>query len=225
MERGYEPEVDIIIPYRNEEASLPALCTSLLGLHYPNDKFKILFIDDHSDDKSSEIIREFLEDKLNFTIISLHDVFGKKSAIKKAWEHSEAEFLVHTDGDTTMGADWLNALLKPFAKEQIQFVSGPVCYEQGKGEFLTFTQREFAALVAIGAAHIQMKLPMICNGANLAYRNSLLKDIDLLDEKASGDDVFLMRSAFKLKIPIQCFFKKMKMPWLQQKDLRLLLNL
>lgn len=76
-------------------------------------------------------------------------------------------------------------------------VSGPVVYTKSDGFWQRIVTLDYSGLVAIGAAYIEWHLPMICNGANLAYRKSLVSEVNLKENKASGDDVFILQSAFE----------------------------
>ena len=49
-------EISIIIPARNERTNLPNLLNSLAQLDYPEDKYEIILINDHSTDGSREYL-------------------------------------------------------------------------------------------------------------------------------------------------------------------------
>ena len=201
-----DERICILIPFRNEEQNLIPLLQSLQQMEYSKDKMEIVFINDHSEDESVEIIESF---GLNFKsrIIHLSNSEGKKAAIRKAWEMTDCDIYVHTDADCKVPADWLNSLLSPFHESDIMFVSGPVVFPQPKTYFERLIHIDFAALIAIGAAHIQWKQPLICNGANLAYRSEAISAVDLISQHSSGDDVFLMQS-ISLQYPNSIAFVK-----------------
>lgn len=187
------PSVSIVIAFRNEIDSLPNLLNSLQNLNTEKAEVKLYFINDHSTDDSVKCIKEFSL-KFPYDIIHLKETFGKKAAIQKAWELVDSQVIIHTDADCILSPNWLNEMVKPFGNEDIQFVSGPVRYVLEHRFFFKLLQLDFASLIAIGAAHIQWGKPMICNGANLAYRKTAMQSIQLNEKYSSGDDVFLMQS-------------------------------
>ena len=67
----------------------------------------------------------------------------------------------------------------------------------GDRSFLARIQTvEFASLVGSTAAAIGLRHPMMCNGANLAFRKSIFEEVNGYEGNthiASGDDEFLMR--------------------------------
>jgi cellulose synthase/poly-beta-1,6-N-acetylglucosamine synthase-like glycosyltransferase len=74
-------------------------------------------------------------------------------------------------------------------------VTGPVLYSQEKNWFERLQSLEFLALVTAGAGSLGMNRPLIANGANLAYRKTVFKQVagfTGLAQIASGDDDLLM---------------------------------
>ena len=85
-------EFSIVIPFRNEANFLPDLLDSILELNYDKHKFEILFIDDHSEDNSVELIRRKLnKTQIDFRILTNENPSAspKKEAITKAISQSK----------------------------------------------------------------------------------------------------------------------------------------
>ena len=55
----------VVIPFRNEAENLLGLLESISKLKYPRHKFEIIFVDDDSNDGSTEIIERFFLIKEN----------------------------------------------------------------------------------------------------------------------------------------------------------------
>ena len=53
------PGVSIIVPAWNEEATVYKTVRSILALHYPKDKLKILLVDDGSTDGTWNVMQKF----------------------------------------------------------------------------------------------------------------------------------------------------------------------
>ncbi len=189
--------VSLLIPFRNEIKNLDALLRTLNDLTISTIKLEILFINDHSTDGGEKIIQNY-KGPLHIKLLELSDTSGKKAAINKGWQQCKGKIILQTDADCLLPQRWLQAMLAPFAEDKILLACGPVKFTTPKNFWQRIVALDFAALIAIGAAHIGWEKPMICNGANLAYRSRILNDgITLNDKRASGDDVFLLQSAFK----------------------------
>lgn len=201
-----EQSVSIVIPFRNEELFLGSLLCSLVGLEKERLEVEVILVDDHSTDDSLAVIDGY-RDTLNIKVLSLNKSYGKKEALKLGWDAAASEIIIQTDADCIVTEEWLETMVAPFKDEKIMMVSGPVKYFKAKNFFARIVEYDFLGLIAIGASHIAWKLPMICNGANMAYRKKVIKDIELLDHKASGDDVFLMQSVYEKDVNSIVFVK------------------
>ncbi len=188
--------VTILVPFRNEETNLPMLLNTFTNLNLNNLEVQYLFIDDHSSDRSNNIVATFLEYNKG-KLLSLIEGKGKKAAIALSWQNISTELIVQTDADCEVYENWLQHLLISFQDEEVKLVSGPVQFYKEDSFFKNLVALDFAGLIAIGAAHIGWQKAMICNGANLAYRTEVIQQADLKTSKASGEDVFLMESVVR----------------------------
>lgn len=186
------PFVSVVVAFRNEEANLNALLSAMEAQDYPMDKWELILMNDHSTDGGVACI-ERRNLCINHTVVNTVGQ-GKKAAIKEAWGIARHECIVHTDADCSMGPLWLQSMAAPLATRSTDFVAGPVRYRKQTTFFQRLLGLEFAGLVAIGGAHIQWGNAMICNGANLAYKRKWIDSLDLHESRASGEDVFLMKS-------------------------------
>lgn len=183
----------IIVAFRNERDNLPRLVEAMNKQKLPFEQWNVLFIDDHSTDSGASIIQE-ANPSFHFSIQNLPDSLqGKKAALQYAQNFLKTTIAVHTDADCHFSELWLQTIVAQFYDPKVRFVSAPVIFENDKSFLEALVQLEFAALIAMGAAHIYNQEPLICNGANLAYRRDSLSALDIYSsQKASGDDTFLM---------------------------------
>ena len=187
--------ISILVPFRNESNALPRLIESLNQLDINNISVEVIFINDHSSDSSCDLLSLC---KLPFSVYHLDEKKGKKSAIELGWVKSKGDILFQTDADCILPQKWAQLMLKSFDHSTVNFVSGPVFFDDPKNFWQKLVALDFMSLIAIGAAHIYWRKPLMCNGANMAYRRSLIANADIQTSKASGDDVFLLQSAFRL---------------------------
>jgi biofilm PGA synthesis N-glycosyltransferase PgaC len=185
------PLISVIVPFRNEEKNVNRLLDSLQAQTYKN--FEILFIDDHSHDRSSEILAT--RGIVNLTVLN-NKGEGKKSAITTGLQVANGSLIATTDADCILPDRWLSEICHHFVDERVKLIFGGVRTHQDKIFFSTLQAIEFASLIGSGAATAALHFPTMCNGANLAYRRSAFEEVNGYEGNlriASGDDEFLMR--------------------------------
>lgn len=195
--------ISIIIPFRNESKNILGSLESIEGLNYPEDKYEVIYVDDNSTDNSVILVKSHKR-KSNIKILSLGDEISAKGNKKRALlygiENSGGDIIVTTDADCVHPENWLNELLGCF-DPQTAFVSGPVEFMESPYLFPKIQKIEFEGLILAGAGLIGSGNPVICNGANIAYRKSAFYEVGgLIDnlDLSSGDDVFLMQKITRL---------------------------
>ncbi len=188
-----QPKVSVIVAFRNEEKKISALVKSLLSQTYKNLEF--IFVDDHSEDNSVEILKTFSDSRLK--LLSLDDDFGKKAALRYGYENSSGEILYFTDADCIIKPDCIALMIAEMKTRNYSMICGPVCFANGKGFWNKLFQLEFLSLTGSGAAGFFMNKPFMCNGANFAVEREVYKSADLNTKYSSGDDVFLLHYAHK----------------------------
>ena len=194
--------ISVIIPFRNEFDNILHSLKSIEEQNYPKDKFEVIYVNDSSSDDSFDKLKSKIAHK-HIRVISVPEEFAnkahKKRAIRFGIENAKGEIVVTTDADCTHKNNWLSTLLSGFDKNTA-LISGPVEFKEEKGFFNQLQRLEFASLIITGAGLIGANKPMICNGANLAYRKSIFYEVGGFDgqmELSSGDDEILMQRIWK----------------------------
>ena len=99
--------VSLIIPVRNEEQNIPGLIRSIREQDYPGRLLEVIFIDDHSDDRSFELISEHISGIENFHLMrSTGSV--KKMALQTGFEKATGDLIITTDTDCHHSSRWLS---------------------------------------------------------------------------------------------------------------------
>lgn len=199
----------VVIPFRNEAEQLENTIAGLTQLNYPPNMFEIVFIDDHSTDQSIEILTRHIPSlrKLcaNVLVISNAGV-GKKIALHTGIYAANYDRIITLDADIIAPSELLNSYNACFQQKGVQFVAGAVV-TRGSSSFLNnFQQLDFLSLVGSGGSLIHLGLPVMCNGANLAFTKSGYLAVGGHQSHAtiaSGDDVFLLH-AFAKKFSPDC---------------------
>lgn len=192
--------VSIIVPARNEERDIASCIQSILQQRYPSSLMECIIVDDHSEDNTARIVKQF--DSPILHLISLHDQgispstnSYKKKALEAGIAGAGGELIITTDADCTMEQDWLNHMVAHYEKTGDQFIAAPVKIKHRGGWLSIFQVLDFTSLQGITAASVHRGFHSMCNGANLAYTKNAFYTVEGfrdIDRKASGDDMLLM---------------------------------
>lgn len=195
------PFISIIIVGRNESVNIKPCIDSILTNEYPKTKYEIIYIDDGSDDDSIDILNSIksvnfsfyrLEDLVNSKIITNH----KKTALKQAVKLAKGEIILQTDADTVVGKKWIKSqAVQYLSRENINLITAPVLFFKGTSLLEQFQYYDILTTMGITGAGIRSKKFFMANGANMSYRKSLYQNIEINENFASGDDIFLIGKA------------------------------
>jgi cellulose synthase/poly-beta-1,6-N-acetylglucosamine synthase-like glycosyltransferase len=190
------PFVSVIIPARNEEACIAACVHSVLAQNYPSDKWEVIVVNDHSDDQTLAILSRISAPNFRYTSIQTTGNSQKKKALAEGISLAKGEIILQTDADCLHSPQWISAMMGFFDAETAM-VSGPVMLSYQAGGFFEKVQAlEFLGLNVLGGGSIARQKPNMCNGANLAYRKAIYKEVngfEGVESVASGDDELLMQ--------------------------------
>jgi cellulose synthase/poly-beta-1,6-N-acetylglucosamine synthase-like glycosyltransferase len=205
QETGNRPttRVSIIIAARDEEDKIALTIEDILAQDYPLHLFELIVVDDHSTDRTAEIISSYSASGVKLISLKEDEPLNsyKKKAISEAIRAARGELIITTDADCRMKNKWLATIVSYYERQNFKLVSAPVVFYEEKSFFERLQTLEFLYLIGLGAAGIGNRKPATCNGANLAYCKSVfheLKGFQGIDELASGDDeLFLHKVASK----------------------------
>ena len=109
------------------------------------------------------------------------------------------EWIITLDADVLPAENWLLNIVAYQEKCPSDLLICPVKIADSGTFFGQFQQFEFATLIASGAGAAKIGIPILCNGANLAFRKSqwLKNEHKLHFDEVSGDDVYLLQSVKK----------------------------
>lgn len=193
---SHNTKVSVLIPFKDETAHLPQLIRCLSCQSYPKALVQLIFVDDHSLDQSASFIR-------GHTLV-VNEGKGKKAALETGMKYASGELIVMLDADCSYGPNWLEILVNTYAQSQAALLIAPVRIAPTNGFWEQIQALEFQSLTASAAGAALGKHPIMCNGANLAFKKSFYNATDDVFKQAysSGDDMFLMEYAKRKKAPI-----------------------
>lgn len=116
------PSIDIVVPARNEGEVLPRTLPSLAAQDYPG-AWRILLVDDHSDDGTGEIARRYERVSVIVPPALAEGWSGKVAAMDAGAAASQAEFILFTDADIEHPADGLRRVAAAAVARKLDLTS------------------------------------------------------------------------------------------------------
>ncbi len=202
---GFQPKtkVSVLIPARNEAGNILACLESISQQSYPTPLFEVIVLDDHSEDDTFFLVKNFSQTRNNVRIVRLNDFVKsgdtqsfKKKAIETGISLAAGELIVTTDADCIVQRDWLALLVSFFEKKQAKFIAAPVNFYGEKNLLERFQSLDFLGMMCVTGAGIHLRTNQMCNGANLSYPRQVFHEVggfEGIDHLASGDDMLLMQ--------------------------------
>lgn len=191
--KGDLPQVTLLIPFRNEIENLPVLLEEFPKLNYPN--LEIILVDDQSEDGSFSFLREKPGVDTRVKVLRSQKA-GKKSAIEFGISCAVGEVIICSDADCKFPENWIHGMVAPFGDQNVQLVAGPVISESQDTFFQRFQQIDWSSILLLTQFYFSQKNPLMCSGANLAYRKSAFREVKGYGDNLqhlSGDDEFLLK--------------------------------
>ncbi len=207
--------ISIIVAARNEENNIGKLIAAIQKQNYPSHLFELIIVDDHSTDRTAEIIKPFLSNQIQLISLRLADkvtVAYKKAAIDAGIKNSKGELIITTDADCIMSENWLSTIAAFYELHHPKMMVMSVVIKNNHSFLGLFQTLDFMSLQGITGAAVHQKIHGMCNGANLAYTRKVYDEVngfEGIDHIASGDDMLLMHKISK-KYKNEILFLKSK---------------
>lgn len=183
-------EIVVLIPFRNEANRISGLLKSIMNLTVKPQK--IVFVDDHSDDNTSELIHKSLAG-VEYEVLTLPEEFaGKKMAIRFASEQTESKYILTIDADVELPADYFVSISS--LGDADMYVLPAIL--KAKRFIEHFYEIDLLLVTATNTGLAGWKRPIMASGANLLYKRSAFNKFDNINahiNSASGDDTYLLR--------------------------------
>lgn len=187
------PSVSLLVPVRNGAETITGLLQDLYAQHYPKEKLEVLVLDDHSEDGTVALVQGFMRTWPQLGLIRVQGE-GKKAGITEGLQVAKSELIILTDADARCGPERLETAASRWQQAKSDLLLMPV-FTESDGSLLGAIQREEqAGLLAVGAGSALGGVPVLANGANMAFSRSAFVEVGGYegDPFASGDDLFLL---------------------------------
>lgn len=183
----------LLIPVRNESPNLDRMLCLLGKIEEGFEE--IIFIDDQSEDGSFEKLQELIAKRKSYKLIQSAGS-GKKAALQSGVQAAKTDLILTSDADCRWVSTWLEQMKAPFSDSSIQLVAGPVLTEGDDGFLADFQLLDWASILLLTGFSFVKKKPLMCSGANLAFRKSAFLKVGGYagnEHWLSGDDEFLLK--------------------------------
>lgn len=198
VSNDFSHNVSVVIAAKDEEVHITTLLDCLWQQTVDRHSFEVILVDDHSEDSTRLLAEQWLSWHRDFPLrilISPVGQEGKKKALQYAVAHAAGELIAVTDADCLLPPTWIESVRSAFTDRNLHICCGLTAYTSEKNLFHCLQSLEFLSLVASGMASVALGHPIMCNGANLAYRKASFLAVGGYKSNlstASGDDIFLL---------------------------------
>lgn len=108
------PEISIIIPIYNSEATLEACIRSIHESTYPNDKMRVFLVNNQGKDNSFQVYTECQSKYPDLIMQWMNAEQGKSRALNLALYNSDGKYIIHIDSDGLLEPSALANMVERF---------------------------------------------------------------------------------------------------------------
>jgi glycosyltransferase involved in cell wall biosynthesis len=174
------PAVSIIIPVYNNEENIGKLIKSLLKSDYPKELFEIIIVDNGSNDRTKEIVRQYTP----VALLEEKNIQSSYAARNKGIQYAKNEILAFIDSDCIANSQWIKNAVLCLNREKVDLLAGNVIFKKTSNlnifeiyDSHMYLQQEYNA--SIGAS----------TTANLVVKKNVFNSLGLFPIVQSGGDV------------------------------------
>jgi len=196
---GDSPKVTVLIAARNEDRNIAKVLGDLRNQTYPSDRVEILIADDHSRDKTAEIVRSCSVQDSRIRLIPVTVIepglTAKKNALTQALKHATGEIILTTDADCRVLPTWVETMVSYFTGD-VGLVVGYSQFTEAGSLFEKLQTVDFLMLMAAAQGTANLGWAWAASGQNFAYRKTVYDQVDgysQIGHRISGDDVLFLQ--------------------------------
>ena len=179
MSKPINIDVSVVIPFLNEEESLPELYQQLTEVLVSSRwSYELIFVDDGSSDDGWNFVRSIIKNDASVRAVKFTRNFGKSQALHVGFDLAQVDVVFTIDADLQDSPKELPVLYKKLLKEELDVVSGwkkvrhdPLFSKTIPSKFFNWAARQFSGI------------PLHDFNCGLkAYKNEVVKAIHLHGE-------------------------------------------
>ena len=206
---AYKPIVTVLVAARNEEQNIGACIKSLKSVSYEKELLEIILINDNSDDKTLDIMREETSGLSHFKILDTKDcregtLRGKTRALDFGFSNTKGELVMMTDADCTVRPDWIEETVK-YYDDNTGMICGFTRIKHTRTLFTGLQSLDWIYLQAIAASGAGINSPLSCIGNNLSVSRKAYETAGGYSklEYSITEDLSLLRAVHKKNFTVK----------------------
>ncbi|MEK6649532.1 MAG: glycosyltransferase [Bacteroidota bacterium] len=172
------PFVSVLIPARDEEATIRACLESVRDQTYPRDRYEVILIDDHSQDGTARIAQELAPSFPHLRVVvpqeSTH-LTGRSNALAHGIDVARGEIFLMTDADCVIPPTWVEGTAARFMPGV--GVVGGLTVQRSNGALEGMQSLDWTFLLGIAAATVGLRLPLSIIGNNFSIHRKAYDDV------------------------------------------------
>lgn len=166
--------LSIVVPLYNEEDNV-VLLTEKINESLDGYSYEIIYIDDFSTDKTSNVIKEIADERVH--LIELKKNYGQSLALAAGIDHASGEYIITMDGDLQNDPSDIPEMLKYAVSDEFDVVTG---IRQKRKDSLV---KKIPSKIANFLVRRVTKLDIKDNGCALkVFTKDIAKDLNLYGE-------------------------------------------
>lgn len=114
------PEVTLFVTAYNEESVVKEKMHNCLTLDYPQNKLKIVWVTDGSNDRTNEILKTYQ----TVTVLFQPERQGKTAAINRGIKFTTSPIIIFTDANTMINREAIHEIIREFMNSKVGCVAG-----------------------------------------------------------------------------------------------------
>jgi glycosyltransferase involved in cell wall biosynthesis len=177
----------VIVPFFNEESYIEQCVQALVNQDFKKDEYELIFVDNNSSDKSSEIIQQFPE-----IILLSEEKKGAYAARNKGLEVAKGYIIAFTDADCRVEKDWLTNIYEGMNKTDAAIVLGKTGFPSDSSYLLRFFE-DYDNAKAEYVLNYCENYYIYAYGGNMAVKTEVFQKIGFFKEWLRGGDVELVQ--------------------------------
>ncbi len=215
----------VIVPFLNEERYIGRCIESLINQDFDKSEYELIFIDNGSQDKSAQIVRNFPQVRM-----LKEDRRNPYYARNKGIEVARGRIIAFTDADCTVCSDWLSQIYRSMKESNVPVVLGKRILSE-KPRFLLRMAQDYENAKVEYFTDRNLKPYLFGYTNNMAVEADLFRQLGFFftEVSFSGDTEFVIRYFKKNPDARIIYLENMKINhlevfnikvWLSKKKLR-----
>ncbi|MCM8758737.1 MAG: glycosyltransferase family 2 protein [Candidatus Omnitrophica bacterium] len=172
--------LSIVIPARNEQDNISTTIDNLLS-HIDIDHTEIIVVDDHSTDRTAEIVNETFKNNPAVKLVKNLDEPGFANALKTGFSQAKGQFVLPVMADGCDDPKTIPIMLEK-SKQGYDLVCGCRYMKGGKKSGGPFLQGFFSRFVCLSLYHLSGIPTRDISNAFKLYRRNVLQKIPLKEK-------------------------------------------